>query len=117
MKNTIHIYGIKLYAFHGCLEEEGRVGGEYIVNVSLEVDFKVAAVTDDLNLTIDYCTVFNICKAEMAIRSELIQHVAKRIYDHIKKTFPQLLHTKVTVIKLLPPMNGPVDRVSVVFED
>lgn len=117
MKNTINIDGIKLYAFHGCLEEEGRVGGEYIVNVSMEVDFNEAAATDDLNLTIDYCTVFNICKAEMAIRSKLIEHVVKRIYDNIKKTFPQLIQTKVTVIKLLPPMNGPVDRVSVVFED
>ncbi len=49
MKNTINIDGIKLYAFHGCLEEEGRVGGEYIVNVSMEVDFNEAAITDDLN--------------------------------------------------------------------
>lgn len=117
MKNTINIDGIKLYGFHGCLEEEGRVGGEYIVNVCLVVDFSDAALTDDLNLTIDYCTVFNICKAEMAIRSKLIEHVAKRIFDNIKQTFPQLISTKVTVIKLLPPMNGPVERVSVVIED
>ena len=33
MKNHINIEGIKLYGFHGCLEEEGRVGGEYIVEV------------------------------------------------------------------------------------
>jgi dihydroneopterin aldolase len=117
MKNTINIDGIKLYGFHGCLEEEGRVGGEYIINVSMVVDFNEAAITDDLNLTIDYCTVFNICKAEMAIRSKLIEHVVKRIFDNMKKTFPQLIHTQVTVIKLLPPMNGPVDRVSVTFED
>ena len=87
MKNTIHIDGINLYGFHGCLEEEGRVGGEYIVNVAMVVDFNEAATTDDLNLTIDYCTVFNICKTEMAIRSKLIEHVAKRIYNHIKKIF------------------------------
>jgi len=117
MKNTIHVEGVKLYAYHGCLEEEGRVGGEYIVNVSMEVDFNEAAITDDLNLTIDYCTVFNICKTEMAIRSKLIEHVGKRIFDKIKQTFPQLMHTKVTIIKLLPPMNGPVDRVSIVIED
>ena len=54
MKNTINIDGIKLYGYHGCLAEEGRVGGEYIVNVCLVVDFSDAALTDDLNLTIDY---------------------------------------------------------------
>ena len=92
MTQTINIEGVKLYAYHGCLPEETKVGGEYIVNVNLEYDFTEAAKTDDLTKTIDYCTVFNICKHE---------------------TFPNLIHTKVTIIKLLPPMNGPVDKVSV----
>ncbi len=117
MKQTINIEGINLYAYHGCLEEEGRVGAEYIVNVNMEVDFTQAAITDDLLLTIDYCTVYDICKREMAIRAKLIEQVGKRIFDKIKITFPQLLQTKVTIIKLLPPMNGNVDRVSITIED
>ncbi len=116
MKNTINIEGIKLYGYHGCLDEEGRVGGEYIINVSMQVDFMQAAIADDLNLTIDYCAIFEICKAEMAIRSKLIEHVGKRIFDSITKTFPQITHTKVIVIKLLPPMNGPVQNVSIILE-
>ncbi len=117
MKQTINIEGINLYAYHGCLEEEGRVGAEYIVNVNMEVDFTQAAITDDLLLTIDYCTVYDICKQEMAIRAKLIEQVGKRIFDKIKITFPQILQTKVTIIKLLPPMNGNVDRVSITIED
>ena len=31
--------------------------------------------------------------------------------------FPKLIETKVKVTKLLPPMNGPVDKVSIVIED
>ena len=117
MKNHINIEGIKLYGFHGCLEEEGRVGGEYIVDVYMQTDFLQAAVTDDLNLTIDYCTIFNISKKHVAIRSKLIEQVCHCIYLEIKETFPQLIHTKVKITKLLPPMNGPVDNVSVVIED
>lgn len=116
MKNHISIEGVRLYAYHGCLEEEGKVGGEYIVDVYLQTDFMEAAQTDDLNLTIDYCTVFNICREEMAIRSKLIEHVCKRIYDKLQITFPRLLHTKVVVTKLLPPMHGPVDKTCVVIE-
>lgn len=116
MKNHITIEGIRLYAYHGCLEEEGKIGGEYIVDVYMQTDFMEAAHTDDLNQTIDYCTVFNICREEMAIRSKLIEQVAKRIYDKLVLTFPQLLHTKVVVTKLLPPMHGPVDKVSVAIE-
>jgi 7,8-dihydroneopterin aldolase/epimerase/oxygenase len=117
MKHHINIKGIKLYAYHGCLEEEGKIGCEYIVDVYMQTNFEEAAIKDDLNLTIDYCTIFEICKQEMAIRSKLIEHVGKRIYDHIKITFPQLLATKVKVTKLLPPMNGPVEKVSIVIED
>ncbi len=116
MKNHITIEGIKLYGYHGCLEEEGKIGGEYIIDVFMQVDFLEAAVNDDLSRTIDYCTVFNICKDEMAIRSKLIEQVCKRIFDKINHTFPNLVHLKVVVHKLMPPMNGAVDRVSVIIE-
>lgn len=116
MKNYINIEGIKLYAYHGCLEEEGRIGGEYIVDVHMQIDFLQAAIYDDLLLTIDYCAVFNVCKEEMAIRSKLIEHVGKRIFDKLEVIFPQLLHLKVVVHKLLPPMNGLVDKVSIAIE-
>jgi dihydroneopterin aldolase len=116
MTRTINVEGIKLYAYHGCLPEETKIGGEYIVNVNMEYDFSESAKTDDLTQTIDYCTVFEICKKEMAVPSKLIEHVCQRIYNNVITTFPNLIKTKVTIIKLLPPMNGPVDKVSVSIE-
>jgi dihydroneopterin aldolase len=88
MIQTINIEGVKLYAYHGCLPEETTVGGEYIVDVNLEYNFTEAAKSDDLTKTIDYCTVFNICKFEMAIPAKLIEHVCQRIFDSVIKTFP-----------------------------
>ena len=117
MKNYINIEGIRLYGYHGCLDEEGKIGGEYIVDVSLQTNFLEASISDDLNLTIDYCDIFNICRDEMAIRSKLIEHVGKRIFDRIKFKFPQLISTTVKITKISPPMNGPVDKVSVTIAD
>lgn len=117
MKKQINVEGIKVYAYHGCLPEETKIGGDYIVDVYMTYDFEEASKTDDLNLTIDYCTVYEICKEEMAIPSKLIEHVCRRIYEKIIITFPKLIETKVKVTKLLPPMNGPVDKVSVIIED
>ena len=117
MQNKINIEGIKLYAYHGCLEEEGRVGGEYVVDVYMLTDFMEAAVTDDLTKTIDYCDIFQISKEEMAIRSKLIEQVCKRIYDRIKTKFPAVTKAHVKITKILPPMNGPVDKVSVEIMD
>ena len=48
MKHTIEVNGIKLYAFHGCLPEEGKIGGNYIVDVTITTDF-----TEDIAKAID----------------------------------------------------------------
>lgn len=113
MKNLINIEGIKLYAYHGCLDEEAKIGGNYIVDVYIETDFSEAAATDDLFKTIDYCAIYEIAKAEMSQRSKLIEHVGKRIFERIKKEFDSILHLHVKITKLVPPMNGDVEKVSI----
>lgn len=117
MTHAINIEGINLYAYHGCLNEEAKIGGHYIVDVYMTTDFSEAAANDDLTKTLDYCTVYELCKAEMAIRNKLIEPVCERMYKAIKSAFPNLktLHVKLT--KLNPPMNGDVDKVSVEIKD
>ena len=114
--HTINVEGIKVYAFHGCLNEEGKIGGNYIVDVCMKLDFSEAAESDDLTKTIDYVDVYHIVKEEMAIRSKLIEHVGKRILDRLKEKFPQLFNCQLKVTKINPPMNGNVEKVSVVLE-
>ena len=116
MSHHINIEGIKLYAYHGCLEEEAKIGGHYIVSVFMETDFSEAAKKDDLSKTIDYVDVYDTVKKEMAIRSKLIEHVAKRIQDNLLNKFKTITKLRVKVTKLNPPMNGDVERVSVVVE-
>ena len=111
----ILIKGIKLYAYHGCLKEETLIGGIYIVDVTLDTDLSKPSRTDKLNDTIDYVTVFEIVKKEMAIPSKLIEHAAKRILDKLKKKFPKSSSFEVKVTKLNPPIPGEVEKVSVVI--
>jgi dihydroneopterin aldolase len=113
MQNKISIEGIELYGYHGCLEEEAKIGGHYVVDVSMIADFTEAAKHDDLNKTIDYCSIYEITKAEMAIRSKLIEQVCKRIYERILNTHSGIQSLSVKVTKLSPPMNGNVRQVSV----
>lgn len=113
MINRINIEGIKLYAFHGCLEEEAKIGANYIVDVYITTDFSKAALSDDLKETIDYCTIYEISKKQMAQRSKLIEHVCKRIFDEITSEFKTIVSLRVKLTKLSPPMNGNVEKVSV----
>lgn len=114
--HKIAVEGIRLYAYHGCLEEEAKIGGNYIVDVYLETNFTRAAQTDDLYQTIDYCAVFEIVKKEMSIRSKLIEQVADRIHRNLTKSFTAVTKTRVRVSKLSPPMNGNVEKVYVEIE-
>lgn len=116
MLNKIAVEGIRLYAYHGCLEEEARIGGNYVVDVYIETDFMEAAQKDDLDKTVDYCVVYDIVKAEMAQRSKLIEQVALRIHENIGRTIPSVMKTRVRVTKLNPPMNGNVEKVFVEVE-
>lgn len=109
----INVNGIRVYAFHGCLPEEGKIGGEYVVDVKVDTDFSHAEETDELRDTVDYCVIFDEVKAQMAIRSKLIEHVARRIGTKLRAHYPNVNSFMVRVTKINPPMNGPVDTVSV----
>lgn len=113
MEHKINIEGIKLYSYHGCLDEEAKIGGNYIVDIIIVTDFTEAAKTDDLTKTIDYCAIYEIAKAEMAIRSKLIEQVGQRIFDKIKSEFKTIKTLTVKITKLVPPMNGDVEKVSI----
>jgi dihydroneopterin aldolase len=117
MKNLIYVSGIKIYSFHGCLEEETKIGGHYLVNIKIETNFENAADHDDLSKTIDYVTVNQLVETEMRIPSKLIEHVGKRIFAKIKAEFPSCLKLEVHIVKLTPPINGDVDAVSIIISD
>lgn len=109
----IEVKGIHVYAYHGCLPEEAKIGGEYIVDVVLECDMDQAMASDKLVDTVDYCEVTRIVKEHMAVRSKLIEHVAGRIVNTLRAAFSGAEHIEVKVSKMTPPIDGNVERVSV----
>lgn len=116
MKHLIEVRGIKCYAYHGCMPEEGEIGGNYEVDVVVETDFTEAAANDDLSKTVDYVLINRIVAEEMAIRSKLIEHVAGRIMQRIKKETKGVLKASLVIRKYTPPINGDVHHVAVVME-
>jgi 7,8-dihydroneopterin aldolase/epimerase/oxygenase len=116
-KHRIAAQGIKVFAYHGCLPDEKNIGGEFIVDVCVECDFSLAAATDDLKLTVDYCMIFDIVQEQMKIPSKLIEQVAYRITNNIVQTAEQeILGIKVRITKINPPVNGPIENVWVEVE-
>lgn len=105
--------GMQFFAYHGCFEEEQVIGTHFIVDVVLDTDTTLAETTDELAGTVNYQDVYHLVKTEMAERSKLLEHVARRIADRIKTAYPTITFCRVKVSKLNPPLGGKVDRVSV----
>lgn len=114
--HKIEVNSIKLYANHGCMEEESLIGGEYIVDVHLWLDFTEAAENDKLSKTIDYVRVNQIVTEQMNTRSKLIEHAGWRIITALKHEFEQCEKIRVKVTKVAPPINGDVDNVAIIIE-
>ncbi|WP_218597812.1 dihydroneopterin aldolase [Polaribacter sp. NJDZ03] len=111
----IQVNNIKLYAFHGCLDEEGKIGSEYSVDVEIKANLKKSSKTDELADTVDYVHLNRIVKEEMAIRSKLLEEVAQRILDRTFKEIPMVKKAKVAVAKINPPIGGNVEEVVIIL--
>ena len=111
----ITVEGIRLYAYHGHLPEEAKLGGHFIVNVWVTADTSEVEKTDDLNDTVDYAKIIAIVKEQMAIRSDMIEHPAKRIVDAILP-LNKVQKVKVEVEKIQPLINASFDKISVTIK-
>lgn len=114
---TIRLKNIKIYAFHGCLIEEGQIGSDYLVNLKVKANLKNAAKTDELTDTVDYVLLQNIVRQEMAIRAKLLEQVAKRIIDSVLLQAKMVDEVRVSVAKKNPPIGGDVAEVSVTMKE
>lgn len=112
----IQVNNSKVYAYHGCLDEEAKIGSWYRVDIEVEGDLTKSSQTDDLADTIDYVLLNNIAKEEMAIRSKLLEEVAQRILDRFFSEISMLETAKVSVAKINPPIGGNVQEVVVILE-
>lgn len=100
-------------AAHGCYEIEQRVGGNFVVDMVLEIEEKGATSADDVTRTVNYVEVYELVREQMAIPSRIIENAAERIMEAVVERFPQVGHIEVTLAKLAPPIGGKAARISV----
>lgn len=110
---TLSIEGMEFYAYHGCFKEEQIIGTRFLVDLHIETDTSSAEASDDLKKTLNYQDVYGLVREEMEQRSNLIEHVARRILDRLMKEKPEIASAQVKVSKINPPVGGKVDRVSI----
>lgn len=113
----IKVENIRVFAYHGCLKEETKIGSDYRVDLEVNAGLKTSAKTDKLSDTVDYVFLNRIIKEEMAKPSYLLETVAKRILNRIFSEDAMVKKATVLVSKLNPPIGGDVEKVTIKMTD
>ena len=109
--DKIYLKNIKVYAYHGCMEEEKKIGSDYLVNLIVHADLSLSCESDELKDTVDYVALLDLVKKQMKTRSNLLENVADRVVNKIISKFPAVRKAVVKIAKLNPPINGDTDEV------
>jgi dihydroneopterin aldolase len=112
--DKIYFNQMEFYGYHGVYPEENKLGQRFIVDLELYLDLNPAAETDDLEQTINYAEVYNLCKSIVeSERFQLVEAIGQRIAQSALNQFPLLDEIMVRVIKPDPPIPGHYDSVAV----
>ncbi len=109
--DTISLVGLRIFAYHGVLEEEKSNGQEFVVDVTVNVDMALPAASDDLADTIDYGALAAAIHERVAgERWNLIEKVAGRVADLVMDD-ERVLGVEVRVHKPGAPIAVPFEDV------
>ena len=104
--DELSITGIECYGHHGVFDFERRDGQVFVVDLTLGLDTRPAATSDDLQDTVDYGSLVAAVKAAVERDPvDLIETLAARIAD-LCVSDPRVEWARVTVHKPDAPIDA-----------
>lgn len=113
---TINLEGMDFHAFHGCYELERLTGSHFEVSLRIVSPLGRVAEDDDVTQAVNYLTVYETVREQMAVTQHTIERVAQNIINALHGAFSQIVAVECTVTKIAPPLGGKVNRVSVTLK-
>jgi dihydroneopterin aldolase len=112
--DRIVLKGMRFYGFHGVFPEENKLGQAFYVDLSLGLDLQEAGRKDDLELTVNYASVYNQTKLLVEGKPfKLIEALAEHIASTLLHTYTIISEIQVCVTKPHPPFDVQFDGVTV----
>lgn len=96
---TIGIEGMEFYARHGYYAAEQVCENRFTVDVYLQLPLNENSLSDALEGTVNYETVFTVCTKIMEKPVKLLETVAFTIAQALQQRFPQVQEVRVRVSK------------------
>ena len=104
--SLLGIEGMRFHAYHGFYKEEHLIGTTFVVDVYISAPKEHASKTDKIKDTINYESVYEVCKSVMKEHFDLIEKVGGEIITNLLPLLAPGDLLKVRVRKLNPPMSG-----------
>ena len=112
--DTIHIKGLRLFAYHGVNPEEKRDGQTFVLDLRLGADLSQARRSDRLEDTVNYAAVVKAVRAAFtARRFDLIERAAQAVCDAVLEGFPQVEEVSLLLQKPEAPVSAEFDYMAV----
>ncbi len=97
---------MEFFAYHGCREDEKANGNIFMADLRASYE-SGAGQSDNLEDAVNYGEIYRVIAAQMAVRSNLLENIAWRTMEALKRDFPQLSEITLTISKKKPPVDGP----------
>ena len=112
--DTIHIKGLRLFAYHGVNPEEKRDGQTFVLDLRLGADLSQARRSDRLEDTVNYAAVVKAVRAALTAQSvDLIERAAQAVCDAVLEGFPQVEEVSLLLQKPEAPVSAEFDYMAV----
>ena len=112
--DTIHIKGLRLFAYHGVNPEEKRDGQTFVLDLRLGADLSRARRSDRLEDTVNYAAVVKAVRAAFTARNfDLIERAAQAVCDAVLEGFPQVEEVSLLLQKPEAPVSAEFDYMAV----
>ncbi|MED4204802.1 dihydroneopterin aldolase [Neobacillus mesonae] len=112
--DKIYVNGMEFYGYHGVFPEEKVLGQRFKMDLAVAVDLKKAGETDELEYSVNYAELYQICKEIVeGTPYKLVESVAEKIAAAVLANLPLVQQVEVKLIKPDPPIPGHYKSVAV----
>jgi len=117
MTDRIILNRIAIYANHGLLAEEARMGQRFYISLECRLDLSPGGRTDDVAMTVSYDQlVAVVTSVSTARRFQLIEAFAETIAAEILAKFARIDSLTVRIDKPSAPIPAILDDIAIVIE-
>lgn len=95
------------------MPQERETGSDFIVSLRVKYPVAKAMISDKVDDTLNYASIYECVKSEMEKPSNLIENVAGRIADRLFSVFNKIETIDINLMKVNPPIGAECDGAGV----